>query len=204
MTMPGLDAWAAWPPQTLAARLAGVDTPWYVAGGWAIDLFLGTTTRSHEDLEIAVPAARFDAVAARFPDCDFYVAHDGGLQEPTPQAMRTGHQTWACERSAMLWRFDVFREPHDGDTWISRRDPRIHLPYREIIEHSADGVPYLAPQVALLFKAKAVRPKDEADFTAALPHLSPARRRWLAGTLAMVHPDHPWQPRLAAGPPPAG
>ena len=31
------------------------------------------------------------------------------------------HQTWAYERAAQLWRFDVFREPHDGDTWICRR-----------------------------------------------------------------------------------
>ncbi|MDX1534072.1 MAG: hypothetical protein R3291_00440, partial [Thermoplasmata archaeon] len=28
--------------------------PWFIAGGWAIDLHVGRITRSHEDAEIAV------------------------------------------------------------------------------------------------------------------------------------------------------
>ncbi len=28
--------------------------PWFFAGGWAIDLFLGKETRIHEDIEIGV------------------------------------------------------------------------------------------------------------------------------------------------------
>jgi hypothetical protein len=62
---PDIEAWAPWHPREIAARLAGVGVPWYVAGGWAIDLHLGTQTRPHEDLEIAVPAADFGAIAAR-------------------------------------------------------------------------------------------------------------------------------------------
>jgi hypothetical protein len=55
----GEDApWDAWSPREAAARLAGVDVPWAVAGGWALDLFRGEVTREHSDLEIAVPAAR--------------------------------------------------------------------------------------------------------------------------------------------------
>ncbi|MHA1968943.1 MAG: nucleotidyltransferase domain-containing protein [Candidatus Hodarchaeales archaeon] len=30
------------------------NKPWYIAGGWAIDLFLGLVTRSHQDIEITV------------------------------------------------------------------------------------------------------------------------------------------------------
>jgi len=40
----------------VAKLLAGVDVPWCVAAGWALDLFHGEVTREHEDLEIAVPA----------------------------------------------------------------------------------------------------------------------------------------------------
>ncbi len=28
--------------------------PWFVAGGWAIDLFIGDVTRVHKDIEIAI------------------------------------------------------------------------------------------------------------------------------------------------------
>ena len=41
-----------------------MGTPWYVAGGWAVDLHLGRPTREHEDLEIGVPRERFAEVEA--------------------------------------------------------------------------------------------------------------------------------------------
>ena len=57
---------------------------------------------------------------------------------------------------------------------------------------SSDGIPYLRPEICLLFKAKAMRDKDEADFQAALPRMSPAQRVWLHTALEQVHPDHNW------------
>jgi hypothetical protein len=92
---------------------------------------------------------------------------------------------------------DVFREPSEGDTWIYRRDERIRLPYSDVIERTADGTPYARPEIVLLFKAKhSDRPKEEADFAAVLPSLEPGRRRWLAESLALVHPGHPWLERV--------
>ena len=72
------------------------------------------------------------------------------------------------------------------------------MPYDAIIAHTPDGVPYLVPEIVLLFKAKSARDKDEADFRAVLPHLSETRRAWLAETLAQVHPGHHWLPDLVA------
>ena len=60
--------WDPWRPADVTRRLAGVTVPWYVAGGWAIDLFLGRTTREHADLEIAVPAPGFAAAAPLLGD----------------------------------------------------------------------------------------------------------------------------------------
>ncbi|WP_319463458.1 nucleotidyltransferase domain-containing protein [Micromonospora sp. RTP1Z1] len=193
---PHLDAWDPWLPQVIAERLAGLDVPWGVAGGWALDLFHGRRTRHHGDTEIAVPADRFAEVAARFPDCDFHVAGGGQVAPLSPESLRAHHQTWAWQRGAAVWRFDVFREPHDGDTWICRRDPRLRRPYAELIRHDPGGIPYLCPEVVLLFKAKAERDKDRVDFDATVPLLSSDERRWLDAALALVHPDHPWRDRL--------
>jgi hypothetical protein len=45
------------------------------------------------------------------------------------ETLAGSNQTWAYERAAQVWRFDVFREPNDGDTWICRRDASIRRPY---------------------------------------------------------------------------
>ena len=203
---PDLSLWDAWRPEQVAALLAGVQAPWYVAAGWAIELFLGEEVREHEDLEIAVPRARFPEIAERLAGFELFIPDsdltDPGLVWPfarAPKELDRNHQTWVRDPATRLWRLDVFREPSDGDTWIYRRDERISLPYRDVIDHTDDGIPYARPEIVLLFKAKrSLRPKDEADLAAVLPSLGRARRRWLAEALALVHPGHPWLERVSA------
>jgi hypothetical protein len=122
--------WQAWRPEEVAARLRDLDVPWYVAAGWAIDLFVGYERREHEDLEIAVPDARFGDVARALEDLDWYTTGDGGVASllESPERLAETHQTWGLDRAAYVWRIDVFREPGDGETWICRRDDRIRLP----------------------------------------------------------------------------
>jgi hypothetical protein len=198
-----LDAfeWEAWRPQEAQRLLAGVRAPWYVGAGWAIDLFLGEERREHEDLEIAVPSDRFGEIVLALSAFELFVAGgpEPGLAWPIALAggaFETYHQTWVLERAAGVWRLDVFREPSDGDTWICRRDERIRLPYGELVERSADGIPYARPEVVLLFKAKHARPKDDDDLVTVLPRLGPKRRRWLAEALELVHPGHRWLEEL--------
>jgi hypothetical protein len=191
--------WAACRPEEAARLLEGVEAPWYVAAGWAIDLFLGGQRREHGDLEIAVPAGRFPEVERALRGFDLYVPVGPARLRPyalveSPES----HQTWARDPASGRWRLDVFREPHDGDTWISRRDERIRMPYRELIERTVDGIPYARPEVVLLFKAKhSAEEKNEADLADTLPRLGPARRRLLGAWLQLVHPGHPWTTRLA-------
>jgi hypothetical protein len=64
-----------------------------------------------------------------------------------------------------------------GDRWVFRRDGRIGGPLAAFGRRDADGVPYVAPEAQLLFKAKNRLPKDEADFAAALPRMDKAARR---------------------------
>ena len=80
---------------------------------------------------------------------------------------------------------------------MSRRDASITLPYSELIEHTGDGIPYVRPEVVLLFKAKHARPKDEGDLAAVLPRLDAARKQQLAEWLELVHPVHFWLGDLA-------
>jgi hypothetical protein len=196
VTAPG--PWRAWTPEEAAARLAGVDVPWAVAGGWAIDLHLGRTTRDHDDLEISVPAGRADPLLAAFPAPRWsWHVPASGLPHPVdgPDGVdRLGreHQTWLWPVDDGAYVLDVFREPHDRDTWICRRDPTLRRPLAEVIATSNSGVPYVRPEIVLLFKAKYCRPKDAADLAVCRPALDRPARAWLRAALQQVHPGHPW------------
>ncbi|HZS31366.1 MAG TPA: hypothetical protein VFA37_08930 [Gaiellaceae bacterium] len=197
---PDFADWESWRPEQVAELLADVDLPWYVAAGWAIDLFLGGERREHYDLEVAVPNSRFDELADVL--APYEVALITGPWEATPLAeardrLWDTHQTWVRDPATGKWHVDFFREPSDGDTWICRREPAIRLPYERVIAWTDDGIPYGRPEIVLLFKAKhSAEDKNRADFEAVLPRLDPPARRWLEEAIARLHPGHEWLAEL--------
>jgi hypothetical protein len=200
---PDLSLWDAWTPKHVARVLEPLSAPWYIAAGWGIDLFLGGEYRAHDDIEVAVPRHRlrevvgvlggYELFAVGVPSSGFVRALEDADDWPA-----SSHQTWVRERETGLWRLDVLAEPSEGATWVYRRDPRIQLPLAHVIQYTPDGIPYGRPEVALLYKAKHVREKDERDFAAVLPRLDAAARAWLADALELLHPAHPWIGGLAA------
>ncbi len=178
--------------------MSSVTTPWCVTAGWALDLFTGGGARAHADLEIAVPRDGFGEIIAALPGFEWDVVGDGRVR-PFPQEAAVHHQTWLRDPATGRYHLDVFREPHIGDRWVCRRDPSITLPYEELILRTGDGVPYVIPEVALLFKAKACRDKDEADLRRVLPAMDPSRTSRLSEWLSRVHPGHSWLGRIAEG-----
>jgi hypothetical protein len=189
---PDLHTWDAWQPAEAARRLARVEVPWSVIAGWSLDLFLGRQTRDHEDFEIGVPEHGFHAIRDAPAGLEVYAIVDGRCVPVNEASLAESHQTGFRDPDSGTWRLDAIREPWDGDAWICCRDPRLRRPGSKVIAHTTDGIPYQRPEIALLFKAKHTREKDQADFDAVPPLLDPAARRWLAEALELVHPAHPW------------
>jgi hypothetical protein len=185
--------WDPWHPAEVARLLARVDVPWYVAGGWALDLFRGSQTRQHADLEIGVPAPEFGPVREALAGYDLRVAGSGRLWPLDSPAFETMYQTWVSDPATGVFLLDIFREPQLGGTWVCRRDGTIRLPYQQIIRRTGNGIPYLVPEIVLLFKAKhAAQAKNQSDFDAALPLLDGRALGWLEQALLRVHPGHAW------------
>jgi Aminoglycoside-2''-adenylyltransferase len=185
--------WEPWHPREVADRLRGLDAPWCVTAGWAIDLCVGTTTRAHEDTEVAVPVGSFSEVRRALSEFEFDVVGSGYIWPlANPAAFDAMHQTWVRDRTTGSYYLDVFRDPHDGDVWVCRRDESIRRPYTEVIRTTKDGIPYEAPEIVLLFKARHDQPKDNADFANVVPFLDPDQKRWLKDGLERLYPGHHW------------
>ena len=187
-----------WDPLTPAqARdlFAAFPRPWWIAGGWALDVHLGRASRAHADIDLAVLRGDEVALPALLAGWDIRIAHDGALMPwggegalPAPY-----HQFWVRRDGATAWSFEVLLEEHDGATWRYRRDHRVTMPLARFGRASPEGVPYVAPEVALLYKAKGhAMAKNAADFEAALPALDAGARDWLRGALVVAHAGHPW------------
>jgi len=171
--------------------MAGLAAPWWLAGGWALDAFIGTRTREHADLEMSVLHCDTPLLFEHLSGWDMHLVRDGTLEAWRGEAVPAEiHQAWARPQPEGEFLEFMFESATESD-WIFRRDARIRRPLAEI---GADNV--LAPEIVLLFKAKEGRPKDSDDFARAVPLLSADQRDWLRNALTTAHPDHPWVDRL--------
>lgn len=180
--------------------LAPVSAPWWIAGGRALDMFIGHETRTHVDIDVAV--LRRDQQAFRDAlghTWDVQIAHAGefipwkrgeAITDPDH------HEVWARETPDGPWRIELLFEESEGTRWTYRRNPSIGLGVADLGRRDAYGIQFLRPEVVLLYKSKSPRPVDETDFLYVLPRLDVAQRGWLVAALYTTDPTHRWLQRL--------
>ena len=190
--------WRASTPAEAAGWLAEARCDWWIAGGRAIDLHLGARTREHGDLDVG--CFREDWPAMREALVGWHCCSAGnGVLTPIAEGdapLAAANQVWCHPVNDARWHLELTFDERENDEWIYRRDARIRLPRSRLVHRSDDGIPYLRPEIQLLYKAKATRPKDDADFLRALPRLGEDERTWLARALDTCHPGHAWRERL--------
>ena len=84
----------------------------------------------------------------------------------------------------------------NGGAWAFRRNPSISLPLDRVSRRSPEGIPYLCPEIVLLYKAKAPREVDTEDLERSCATLDADARQWLAAARIACHPEHEWIRRL--------
>lgn len=181
-------------PAEAAALLASVPTPWWVAGGWALDLYVGAQTREHGDLDIGILRRDARQLMSALSSWEFFEARKGVLSplEADREPNRDVNSWWCRPIGAMSWAMEVLLDASDQDVWIYRRQSQIRRPLAEVIRRNPQAIPYLAPEVQLLYKARSMRPRDQADFAGVVPRLDVAARTWLRQALSAADPAHPW------------
>lgn len=181
------------------ALLASVGAPWAIAGGWAVDLACDVVPRDHADVDIAIfrdDQRRFRCAFEGFT-CEQVM---GGVMRPwfadtwIDPPIHELHIRSPADGGTVL---ELLMNERDRSSWVYRRDPRVRRAM-DVAVQTHHGIPVLAPEIVLLYKSKAPRPIDQADFERALPVLSLSARVWLQDAIEIVSPGHPWGTALSA------
>jgi hypothetical protein len=190
--------WEPITPAEVADTLQTLKAPWWIAGGQAIDAFLGRETHDPGDIDVGVFREDQLEVQAALADWDLQAADPPGSLRPwlPGETLPEGvYDVWCrCDPQA-AWGLRLMLDESDDDDWVYRRMPAVRRPL-STLTWTLDGVPYLAPEVQLLYKSGTMSPANAADFEVCLPRLSSEQRRWLDTALALAHPGHPWRERL--------
>ncbi len=73
--------WGVWDHISLdemVSILAGLNVPWWIAGGYAIDAFAGSGRREHDDIDVSLFASDQLAVQAHFSAWELQCADPPG------------------------------------------------------------------------------------------------------------------------------
>ncbi len=161
-TANSLGVWHPLQPHEIAELFTEAPFLWWIAGGWAIDLFVGRQTREHDDIDVQVLRRDQHVVRAALQGWDVQAAHpeERGrawpFREWTPNTPLDPavHDVWCRPHKTAPWALQLMIADTDGEEWLFRRDRRIRRPLAGIGRHSADGIPYLAPEIQLLYKSR--------------------------------------------------
>ena len=120
-------AWQPLLPHEIAAVLEKAPFPWWIAGGHAIEAFVGHTVRPHGDIDILM--LRTDRVAARaqLKDWDCWAADPPGTLRPWREdetLPATVDHIWCRGHADDAWRFQPMFDDGDGETCARGAVPR--------------------------------------------------------------------------------
>ena len=188
------------PVDGVASELKDASFLWYISGGWALDLFLGQVHRAHHDVDVVVSRS------AQMKLQRHMTGRGWALVTPFEKRL----ELWLPDMELELPRHQVhahrgndfidFLLTEINEVWIYRREPSVIRSLEKMGLSTEGGIPYLAPELVLLFKSKNTsnreRANDELDFERTLPHLDAERRAWLHWALVASSPDHPWIKKL--------
>lgn len=172
--------------------MAGFEGKWCIAGGWAIDLYLGKETRTHGDIEILV--FREDQKILKNYLKEWEICK---VEERKSSVWKHEHLELPVHELHAIHRvtgrkLEILLNEKDEENWLFRRNTRIKKSLSGIINFSKSGIPYLRPEIVLLYKAKLIGSKDTHDFNEAIIVMDDGQKKWLKDALNIHLPNHDW------------
>lgn len=191
------DSWQPLSVEEAVGILQGASFRWWISGGHAFEIHLGDQWREHDDFDVGICRAEMAMVHAELAEWDLWLAAAGELSPWNGRPLTLGeheNNVWARRSPQEKWAMDLTVTECTEKKWIYRRDPSVTRDWDAAVLETESGVPYLAPELQLLFKSKRPRAKDHFDADRVIPAMGDERRSWLS---VRLNPDHPWQEVIA-------
>jgi hypothetical protein len=198
----------------VGSLLSDLSVPWWITGGWAIDLAVGQPTRPHDDVDVVLLERDEHALRTDLADVELQLTVGPDQQKqpwPTGRRLVAGPDSVRLISPRLSLPTQVLFGAAVGTTWVYHRGrPNITRSLAEAT-YRRHGVPFLAPEVVLSMKSISDRDKDQLDFETAVSVLDDGQRRWLSeavtrrwrahrrrlGDPQADSAEHPWAARLA-------
>jgi hypothetical protein len=208
--------------------LKNADFDWSICGGYAIDLFCGKKTRKHIDIDVCVFWENRNEVIQYMMDLNWTIYEawrfrGGGMVHLITDLSQqkyvknnifcvkdsnkffhvtpVGDNMFKCkidlnEQVKLDYIEFLFNKRKNGYLLYSRNENIKRELDKAVLFYNV--IPYLAPEIVLLYKSKEPKRDDyENDFTAAIPKMSDESKTWLKNALDLCYPDgHDWSNRL--------
>ena len=200
--------------------MVGIGVDYALCGGHAIDLFLGKKTRPHKDIDVLVYWEDRDIVVQHLLNEDWDVYEPCGTAylhkiNSVSDQKRVKANIWCVKRSNRHYKFtehekDVYAVDFDGSEQVrldyveflfnTRKDgyflyARNHDVKMSLADavHLTSNIPFLAPEIILLYKSNSDNPDYQLDFENATKEMSTAQLEWLRESLSIMFPNgHRW------------
>jgi hypothetical protein len=187
--------WTPLSVEQVVSTFATAPFVWCLAGGYAVEQFLGVPIRTHSDIDVVIYRDDQLRLWQWLADWRLYAADPPGNLRTWAQHDYLGfgiHDIWGHRVGADAWQLQIMLAEVEGEEWFSHRDSSIRG-HRDDLITPYNGVPCIRIEVQLMYKANNVRPKDELDFRACAPLMNVEAKRWLKEKLCKLYPHgHSW------------
>lgn len=206
---------------SVVQELSNAQFQWAICGGYAISLYMDKDIRVHGDIDVCVFEKDRNRVLKYMLNAGWNVYEFRGmgkLRKLNPiTASDAGRNLmclkedcrlvkfYPCEEKGMMYyeflhdginKCDyielLFNREEDGE-FVFDADKGIKREIGKAIMYR-DGVPYLAPEIVLLYKAaQPDRNENRIDFESAYPHMDDEQKAWLMQSIKKLYPEgHKW------------
>jgi len=189
-----------WNPLTVTQIndiFSGIPITWGIAGGWALDLHIDKKTREHSDIDVVIFREHLNILFQHFKSIWLLFKAEKGRLElwEEDESLNFIHNLWVSKNFHNPWAFQILVVDSVHNEWVYKREKSIRRSKEEIFYQTNEGVPYLRPEIQLLYKAGSseIREKDNTDFKNTLPYLLLKEKEWLRTSLTRQFPEgHAW------------